>query len=228
MSLDAGKTFFEIGGVILLFLTFVFGVGVLLTGNQINARQAKELREFQLKLEGEQQRTADAQQKASASQLALQKYVDEVARRQRPRLLDFNRFVAALKGKPRANVELLYSPNDSEAYTFAGHIKRWLGPGVNGDGAGWEVSGPVPIPTEGGDQHAGLANAPPAMKFGAWYGLAILTSEPIAGHHPPWNDKTPVGVLTMALMDNGFPPISHFGITSVPEGKLLLVVGQKQ
>jgi hypothetical protein len=187
----------------------------------------EESRSNDAALAREQQKTAKAQEDAAQAQLALRKYLDEVAKHQRGRLLDFKKFVAALKGKPKASVRLLYSPNDSEAYTFAGQILRWLGPGAEGDGAGWDVSSPMPIPTEGGDTHPELANAPPAMKYGAWYGLAILTSEPIAGHNPPWDDKTPMGVLRMALMENGFPPISHFGVTSVPKDTLVIVVGQK-
>src|SRR5438876_5470420 len=46
MSLDGWKSFFEIGAVILLFLTFVFGAGVVITTNWINERQAERLREF--------------------------------------------------------------------------------------------------------------------------------------------------------------------------------------
>ena len=182
----------------------------------------------QTDLEKEQQKTAHAQKEAAEAQLALQKYIDDVAKHQRPRLLDFKKFVADLTGKSKGSVTLLYAPNDSEAYTFAIHIRRWLGPGVDGDGAGWNVSVPMPIPAEGGDPHPDLATAPPAMKYGAWNGLGILVSDPGNGHIPPWEDKTPIGVLTMALMNNGFPPITQFGVTSVPKGTILLVIGQKQ
>jgi len=122
----------------------------------------------------------------------------------------------------------MYSPNDSEAYTFAVHIRRWLGPGTDGDGAGWQVSAPIPIPAEGGDPHPDLANAPPAMKYGAWYGLGILTSDAVDGHLPFWEDKSVLGALTVAFTDNGFSPVSRFGVTSIPKGVLLIVVGQKQ
>jgi hypothetical protein len=196
--------------------------------NRLNAIQAKELGEFKIKFEAEQQKTALVQKEAADAQLALRQYVENVAKRQRPRLLDFKKFVADLKGKTKGTITLLYSPNDSEAYTFAGHIRRWLGPGVDGDGAGWDVSVPTPIPAQGGDTHPDLATAPPAMKYGAWYGLGIETSESDAGHIPPFEDKTALGVLTMALMENGFPPVVSFGVTSVPRGKILLVVGQKQ
>jgi hypothetical protein len=41
MSLDGWKAFFEIGGITLLFLTFVFGAGALLVGKRINVLQDK-------------------------------------------------------------------------------------------------------------------------------------------------------------------------------------------
>jgi hypothetical protein len=46
MSLEGWKSLFEIGGVILLFLTFIFGAGVVITTNRINERQAERLRQF--------------------------------------------------------------------------------------------------------------------------------------------------------------------------------------
>jgi hypothetical protein len=50
MSLEGWKAFFEVGGVILLFLTFVFGAGALITSNRINAVQDERLREFDKQL----------------------------------------------------------------------------------------------------------------------------------------------------------------------------------
>lgn len=46
MSVESWKSFFEIGGVILLFLTFAFGAGFMVTGKIVNARQEKQLRQF--------------------------------------------------------------------------------------------------------------------------------------------------------------------------------------
>lgn len=228
MSLEGWKALFDAASVILLFLTFVSGAGALFISNRINVIQTKELEDFRLRIEGEQQKTAKVQREAAEAQLALRKYVDNVAAHQRPRLLDFKKFVASLKDKPKSTITILYSPNDSEAYTFAGHIRRGLGSGTDGDGAGWEVSAPVPIPAEGGYSHSDLAKAPPAMKYGAWYGLGILTSDAIDGHQPFWEDKSALGALTMAFIDNGFAPVSHFGVTSIPRGELVVVVGQKQ
>jgi hypothetical protein len=71
MSLEGWKAFFEIGGVILLALTFVFGAGALIVNNRLNKAQARELEAFKLKFEEEQQKTALAQkQAAEAKQIA--------------------------------------------------------------------------------------------------------------------------------------------------------------
>lgn len=61
LPLDWWKTFFEIGGVTLLFLTFVFGAGLLIVDRRINAIQAEELRQFDLKLSEQQERAAKAE-----------------------------------------------------------------------------------------------------------------------------------------------------------------------
>lgn len=46
MSLEAWKSVFEFGGVLLLALTFVFGAGAYVINNRLNAEQAKQLRAF--------------------------------------------------------------------------------------------------------------------------------------------------------------------------------------
>ena len=71
MSLEFLKSIFEIGGVALLALTFIFGAGALIVNNRLNALQSKELDDFKLRFEGEQQKTALAQMEAAeAKQLA--------------------------------------------------------------------------------------------------------------------------------------------------------------
>ena len=161
--------------------------------------------------------------------LKTKKLVNDLATRERQRILDTKKFVKDLKGKPKGVVKLLYSPNDSEAYMFAVQIYRWLGPGVNGDGAGWKVSSPLPIPSNGEyTYNKDLTNAPLAMKYGAWWGLGISTSELLDGHYPYWQDKSAIGALERAFLDNGYTPICHFGVKSLPRNVILLVVGQKQ
>jgi hypothetical protein len=71
MSLEGWKAFFEIGGVVLLLLTFASGAGALIVNNRLNAIQAKELGDFRIKFEEEQQKTALAQREAAeAKQIA--------------------------------------------------------------------------------------------------------------------------------------------------------------
>jgi len=65
MTLEGWKAFFEIGGVVLLLFTFAFGAGALIVNNRLNATQAKELGDFRIKFEEEQQKTALAQKEAA-------------------------------------------------------------------------------------------------------------------------------------------------------------------
>ncbi len=46
MDMEWWKSFFEVGGVALLFLTFAFGAGFMLTSKKANERQAERLRKF--------------------------------------------------------------------------------------------------------------------------------------------------------------------------------------
>jgi F0F1-type ATP synthase membrane subunit b/b' len=72
MSVETLKTVFDVGTVVLLFLTFAFGAGVLVTGNIINHRQAQQLRKFdedltdaKTELGRQQERAAKAEQDAA-------------------------------------------------------------------------------------------------------------------------------------------------------------------
>ena len=65
MSLEGLKAFFEIGGVVLLAATFIFGAGALFVNGRINRIASAQLEDFKLKFEGEQQKTARAQREAA-------------------------------------------------------------------------------------------------------------------------------------------------------------------
>lgn len=71
VTVESLKTIFDWGAVILLFLTFAFGAGVLITGNIINSRQSERLRQFdrdlteaKTELGKQQERAAKAEQDA--------------------------------------------------------------------------------------------------------------------------------------------------------------------
>jgi hypothetical protein len=87
MPLEWWKNLFEIGGVALLFLTFVFGAGALFTSTKINARQAEQIRLFnkqmtdaQTDLARQQEATANAQEQAAeANRKADQERLERLA-----------------------------------------------------------------------------------------------------------------------------------------------------
>jgi hypothetical protein len=133
MSLENWKSVFELGSIVLLGLTFVFGGGVFWTTREVNKKQAEELRQFQLQLTRARRETAEAQ-------LALQQYVNVVAKSANPRHIDRKRFVELLQGQPKGTAVIWYQvpDDDDEARNFAFQIYQALGP----EGAGWTVTDP--------------------------------------------------------------------------------------
>jgi hypothetical protein len=65
MSLEGWKALFEIGGVILLGLTFVFGAGALYFSNRVNAVQDAHLRQFDRDLTDAKSEMAKQQTRAA-------------------------------------------------------------------------------------------------------------------------------------------------------------------
>jgi len=79
MPLEFWKSFWEIGGVVLLAGTFLFGAGALIVNGKINVKAAKELADFKIKFEGEQQKTAHAQQEASEAKAVAGGFERDIA-----------------------------------------------------------------------------------------------------------------------------------------------------
>ncbi len=71
MPLEVWKSVFEIGGVALLFLTFVSGAGVVLTTNRLNERQAERLREFDKQLTDAKTELVKQQGRAATAEIEL-------------------------------------------------------------------------------------------------------------------------------------------------------------
>ncbi len=65
MTVEGLKTAFDWITVILLFLTFAAGAGVLITGNIINERQSKQLKQFDKDLRDKDVKIAEAQRDAA-------------------------------------------------------------------------------------------------------------------------------------------------------------------
>jgi hypothetical protein len=166
-----------------------------------------ESREKAAELEVEQRKTAEAQREATVAQLALQQHVEEVSKRQAWRMVrNPDKFLGYLKGVAKRQVTLLYNPSDTEAYNFADQIRHWLGPGFKGEGAGWEVAGPLPIPPTGGDER--LANAPPQIRYGSMTGAGIT----FVVNKEPKRDSEDFAVLQALMNAIGF----SIGLPAVP------------
>jgi hypothetical protein len=131
ISLEGWKAIFEYGGVLLLFLTFVFGAGLVITANRINRVQAIELRQFRLQIEAEQQKTAEAQRATADAQRAVNEAIVGrlLARQARIDLSE------SLKPYPSTKAEIWYRDSDPEAWIFAGSVRNDL------IRAGWSVPG---------------------------------------------------------------------------------------
>ena len=140
MSLESWKSFFEIGALVLLFLTFVFGAGALITASRLNAVQAKELSELRLKaVEAGDRATKNEQE---AARLAKEAESERIARLELEARVGWRRLgpsaqseiaahLAAYAGEPAL---VAYDLNDLEASTFASDIVATL------HTAKWEVA----------------------------------------------------------------------------------------
>jgi hypothetical protein len=80
VSVESLKAFFDIAAVVLLFLTFVAGAGVLFTGNIINNRQASQLRQFDQNLTAAKSELAKQQERAAKAEAAIASAQAEAAK----------------------------------------------------------------------------------------------------------------------------------------------------
>ncbi len=67
-TIEGLKSFFDVATVVLLFLTFLAGAGVLMTGNIINARQAQQLRQFDQSLTAAKTELGKQQERAAKAE----------------------------------------------------------------------------------------------------------------------------------------------------------------
>ncbi len=135
------------------------------------------------------------------------------------RFLDPIKALAFLKGKPKGTAQLLYKPNDREAYMFALQIEGIL------TAAGWTVPPMKLIPSEGGDPHFS-ANVPPEIRYGDSTNLAIKAS--LFSASAPGSGA--LGALTKALglgregVSNIIPTATD---PTLPKDHFLIVVEEK-
>lgn len=220
MSLEGWKAIFEISGVILLFLTFVSGAGILLTSTRINERQAGQLREFNAKLTAAQTELSQQQERAAKAELQLA----QLEKLRHPRMFPLAGFVASLKDHgARADVEIWYQPDDSEALMFAQQIMVGL------NAAHWRVSEPIPIPAAAKQSHlpnvASILQLPPALRVGAQpFGVSLISHSLASATS---NNKSPFNVLTHALQELQLGNVGGGEDAILSENKIRLIVAPK-
>lgn len=130
MSWELAKAIFDWTAVVLVGLTFMVGAGALISGNVLNKRQAAKLRQFEMDLEKQRERAANAE----AALFELQKA--QLQRTLSAQTITF------LQNQPpgTAHVEILYKRDDPEAADFAESIWGLLA------SCHWSASRPTPIP----------------------------------------------------------------------------------
>jgi len=173
MSLEWWKAFFEIGGVVLLLLTFAFAGGALLVNNRLNAIQAKELDDFKFKFEGEQQKTAIAQKEAAEAKQLAGRFEGDIAianqrvaeankatederlaRVELQKLVEWRtitseqqkEIAARLKRFPKVRIAFTVNAGDPEGFAFGTQIASVA---IN---AGWNIVAFAPITNLGSFQ----------------------------------------------------------------------------
>jgi hypothetical protein len=132
MSLEWWKSFFEIGGVILILLTFAFGAGALIVNNRLGAIQDAQLRQFDKDLTDEKGALADAktemavqQERAATAEKALLELQQKIKWRsvspeQR------KEFLAAVSNIKKGSVVITVAGGDAEAISFANELRSLL------------------------------------------------------------------------------------------------------
>ena len=119
MPIEWWKSFFEIGGVVLLFLTFAFGAGFVITGKIVGERQEEKLRLFDKDLTAAKTELVKQQALAATAERNLL----ELQQRMKPRHLTEKQaadFVDALKRYRHGVIDFGYtSAGGDETFDFA-------------------------------------------------------------------------------------------------------------
>ena len=230
MTVESWNALFQWAAVGLLALTFFVGAGALVTSNLINARQTERLLTLELELASAKTALAEQQERAAKAESELMGVQKAIA----PRSLDPQTFVRELRGRRKAAaVDIAYNPNDHEAYLLAVQLRRWLGPGNNGDGLNWGTVPEVRPMTQRDavGPLANMAHVPPALRTGAMFGGLAVAVKQLEGDFPDFfkapEDMEPAVALALALQRAGIPSVSLVPVPSFREGYIRIMVGQK-
>ncbi len=163
--------------------------------------------------------TAQAKARTAEAELRL----EELRRRLAPRQINGVEFIEALKGKPKAFIEILYRRDDGEAFALALQFRDWL------KAAAWTSNEPSPI---GASESARLTMQPSTVGVGGQpSGVTIVARADSNEDFRILGDRdanTTINALRVALERSmGGAAVSLNSEAAPKKGVLRLVVGQK-
>lgn len=219
MTLEDWNTVFQFGSAILLGLTFVFGVGAIITAHVLNKRleariaatglTAAEAHERAGRLEVEAATQRERAATAEKQLLGLQRRLQP--RRVPPSLIEF------LRGKATGTVEFFFKDEDNEAHMFAIGLQAAL------KAAGWNVRAPEPL--KGSGKVLPSWPGAPLSPSGGGYGGDVMVLTRVIEPEPYLGD-TPFSALAGALLTTEFGLAAHAD-KSLPANSFRIIVGAK-
>jgi hypothetical protein len=134
MTVEGWKSVFDWGTVILLFLTFAFGAGIVITGGILGKQQEEKARQFEKDLTEAKTKLGEQQERAATAEIRLLELQERVRQRnispEQEKVLS-----AALRSMPsKGEVTILCVMGDVEGVAFASQIRGIL------KSAGWKAS----------------------------------------------------------------------------------------
>jgi hypothetical protein len=149
--------------------------------------------------------------------------------RTRPRMIfDNKKFQDVLRGKPKADVEILFKPEDEEAWSLAIQIKARLTDVRLGTGAGWTVSTFRPLTKSDAlpDAQLNRPEVPLAIKSGSWFGLGLVVR---SAPYPCFSHEidSSVCALQSALMASGVGG-GQITFARMPDNVIKIIIGQEE
>lgn len=160
--------------------------------------------------------------------VAAEKELEATFMRTRPRMIHDNKFQEALRGKPKAAVEILFKPGDEEAWYLATQLKAQL----TGVVAGWNVSMVRPLEESDAlsDPQLNRPEVPLAIKSGAWWGLGLVVRSPQSAPYPCFDHEQDAAVcaLQSALMQSGVGGGQIGFDPRMPDSAIKIIIGQEE
>ncbi|MGA2511489.1 MAG: hypothetical protein ABSG27_14805 [Candidatus Acidiferrales bacterium] len=194
---------------------------VCIVGTNVHA--ARERYRLAIDLEREKQKTAASEFKSAQDQKDLwilgipnqqsARQLADIIFKQSQRVIDFNAFVNALKGKPKAYVNILYKREDMEAWELASQIYQALGE----KDAGWDVFKPMPLPISYSNEE------PTERKFGGGLGIGVVSKQAWHGGSADTALDALVAALRISLGEFAAAEVTPNQQTDLPDNTIRLV-----